>query len=50
MMEELEKEAQIDAINARAAANQVNGDDEDDGGGVIMLAEVDKPPEEVDGG
>ena len=45
-----EKEAQIDAINARAAANQVNGDDEDDGGGVIMLSVVDKPPEEVDGG
>ncbi len=45
-----EKEAQIDAINARAAANQVNEGDEDDGGGVIMLAEVDEPPREVDDG
>lgn len=43
-----EKEAQIDAINARAAANQVNGDDEEDGGGVIMLSTVDEAPREVD--
>lgn len=45
-----EKEAQIDAINIRTAASKVNEGDEDGGGGVIMLAEVDEPPREVDNG
>lgn len=45
-----EKEAQIDAINARAAAGKVNDADEEDSGGIIMLSAVDEPPREVDGG
>lgn len=41
-----EQQARIEALRARANINN-DSDGEDGAGGVILLAEVDKPPEEV---
>ena len=39
-----EQRARIEALRARAG---INGDEEDGGGGVIVLSDIDSPPEEV---
>jgi hypothetical protein len=46
-LDEREQKARITAFEQKAG---INGDDEDGGGGVIVLSDVDEPPEEVDDG
>lgn len=47
---ELDVREQLAKINALETKNGIIGDDEDDEGGVILLSDVDEPPEEVDDG